>query len=92
MAEAGMDQKEQAGLAAPAVVAGELMLLKQAGVAIRRPLPRRKATMAAPIREAESTKVVLAAVGQVKPAQLELLAARQVKAAMVYPVALAVPR
>jgi hypothetical protein len=67
------------------VAAEELMLLKQAG-------PDRTATMAARTLGAESTKAVLAAVGQVKLAQLGLLAARQVKAAMVYPVASAVPQ
>ena len=91
-AEAGMEQKEQAEMVVPAVAAGAWMLLKLAGMAIRHPLHRRKVTMAAPIREAGSVKVVLAAVEQVKLAQLELLATRQVKAEMVYPVALVVPQ
>ena len=92
VAEAGMEQKEQAEMVVPAVAAGAWMLLKLAGMAIRHPLHRRKVTMAAPIREAGSVKVVLAAVEQVKLAQLELLATRQVKAEMVYPVALVVPQ
>jgi hypothetical protein len=91
-ADRGMDQKEQAETAVAVVAAGELILLKQAVVGIRRPLLPRKATMAAPIREAEATKAVLAAVEQVKLAQLGLLAARQAKAEMVYPAASAVPQ
>jgi hypothetical protein len=80
-----MDQKEQAGTAVAVVAAEEWMLLKQAGL-------DRTATTAARMLEAESTKAVLAAVGQVKLAKPELLAARQVRAAMVYPVASAVPQ
>ena len=79
-AEAGMDQKEQAGTAVAVVAAGAVMLLKQAG-------PDRMATTAALILEAEAPKSVLAAVGQVKLVQLELLAARQVKVEMAQPVA-----
>jgi len=75
----GMEQKEQAEMAVAVVAAGELMLLKQAG-------PDRTATMAAPMLEAEATKAVLAAAEQVKLAQLGLLAARQVMAAMAQPV------
>jgi len=80
-----MDHKEQAETAVAVAAAGEMMLLKQAG-------PDRTAAMAARMLEAESIKSVLAAVEQVKLAQLELLAARQARAEMVYPVALAVPQ
>ena len=63
------------------------MLLKQAAMGIRRPLLPRKATMAAPMLEAWAAKAVLAAVEQVKLAQLGLPAARQAKAEMAQPVA-----
>jgi len=70
-----MDQREQAGTAVAVAAAGEMMLLKQAG-------PDRTAAMAARMLEAESIKSALAAVGRVKLAEPELLAARQVKAEM----------
>ena len=87
-----MDHKEQAETAVAVAAAEELMLLKQAVVVTLHPLLPRKATMAAPMLEAWAIKAVLAAVEQVKLAQLELLAARQARAEMVYPVALAVPQ
>jgi hypothetical protein len=82
VAEAGMEQKEQAEMVVPAVAAGAWMLLKLAGMAIRHPLHRRKVTMAELMREAWAIKVVLAAVEQERLAQLALLVARQEMAGM----------
>ena len=74
-----MDHKEQAEMVAAVVAAGEMMLLKQAGL-------DHTVTTVARMLEAGPIRSALAAVGQVKLAQPELLAARQVKAAMVQPV------
>jgi hypothetical protein len=82
VAEAGMEQKEQAEMAVPAGGAGAWMLLKLAGMAIRHQLHRRKATMAELMREAWAIKVVLAAVEQECLAQLAFLVARQEMAGM----------
>jgi hypothetical protein len=91
-ADREMDRKEQAETAVAVVAGGEMMLLKPVEPAIHQPLPHHRATMAAPIREAGSVKVALAAVEQDRLAQLGLLATRQAKAEMVYPVALVVPQ
>ena len=79
-AEAGMHMKEQAETVVAVVVAGAVMLLRLAG-------PDHTATTAARMLEATPIKSVLAEAEQAKLAQLGLLAARQVRAAMAQPVA-----
>jgi hypothetical protein len=64
----GMEQKEQAEMVVAVVAAGEIMPLKQAG-------PDRTASMAARTLGTEAIRSALAAVGQVKLAKPELLAA-----------------
>jgi hypothetical protein len=79
-----MDQKELAGLAAPAVAAVAWMLLRLAELAIHQPLPHRKETMAPLMREARRLKSAVAAVEQELLAQPEVLygLARQAMAEM----------
>ena len=86
-ADRGMDQKEMAGLAAPAAVVGEMMI-QLAGVVIRHQLPHRKATMVATAREAGPLKSAVAAVEQELPAERELPAARQEMAEQDFPAVL----
>ena len=80
-----MDQKEQAETVVAVVVAGAWMLLRLAELEAIGLV--RLAKTAARMLEAGSIRSALAAVGQVKLAQLGLLAARQVRAAMAQPVA-----
>jgi len=68
-----MEQKELAGPAAPAAVAGAWMLLKLAEPAIHQPLAHRKGTMAPLMREAGRLKSAVAAVEQALLAQPEVL-------------------
>jgi hypothetical protein len=76
-AEAGMDQKELAGPAAPAGAVVATMLLRLVEPAIHQPLPHRKGTMAPLMREAGPIKSVVAAVEQELPAQPGPPAVRQ---------------
>jgi hypothetical protein len=89
VAEAGMDQKEQAETAVAVVAAVELTPRKQAAMAIRRQLPLRKAIMAAPTAVRLATRTV-AAVAALVP--LVAPASRQPKAVMVVQVNLQASR
>jgi hypothetical protein len=71
-----MDQKEMAGLAAPAVLVVGLMV-QPAVVVIRHQLPRRRVIMVATAREAGPIKSAVEAVEQELPAQPALPVARQ---------------